>query len=149
MSNILTGPEGAKETLAQVFTTLAQVFTLRPYRFGSAWVFDDPDRGLRKEGLVGGVPEILLTACRRFGVERPELGFTMLLSDEPFPDTNVVLSKIGPEGSGTVYEWEGMKGWLCANLRLYFDPPPEKLFMALKGVKHSRWTRFVGWLNGM
>lgn len=142
MSKILTSLEGTKEALPEIQT-------LQPYRFGSALVFDDPVKGLFREAFVGGMPEILLTACRRFGVERPELGFTMLLADEPFPAAQVVLTKVGPDGSGTVYEWEGMSGWLCANLRLYFDPPPEKLFIALKGIKHSRWSRLLGCLNGL
>jgi len=127
-----------------------KICSIMPYKFGNSWVFDDPQRGLKREGLVGGVPAIIVAACQKFGIKRPELGVTFLFSDEPFPDANVVLTKVGPDGSGTIYQWDGteMKGWLCANLRLYFHPPPEKIYVSLQQVQHSYWTQLGGWING-
>ena len=110
-----------------------QIFTIKPYRWEGIWVFDDPERGLIREALVAGVPEIIEKATRLAGIEHPEHGFVALFSSDAFPGANIRLRRVRTEDfGGNTYVWEGQEGWLCPALFKYFDVAPETIYLQVR-----------------
>lgn len=109
-------------------------FVIKPYRWNSTWVFDDPAVGLVKEPFVGGTDTIIDVATGH--VPNADRGFVAVFSGGAFPDAQIVLERIGEEGGGSIYRWaeKGMEGWLCPALLLYFKKPPEKLYIQVKAA---------------
>ncbi len=94
-----------------------QIFTIKPYQWHETWVFDDPGRGLIREALVAGVPELIEKATQLAGIVNPEYGFLVLFSSAPFPGGNIRLQWVRTEAfGGNTYTWEGQEGWLCPAL---------------------------------
>jgi N-formylglutamate amidohydrolase len=109
---------------------------IKPYLWNNVWVFDDPARGLDKEALVSGIPEIITHVCSQNGIRDPQNGFVVIFSGSPFPDAAVVLEHLRPDGSGSGnwYKLQGtnMEGWLCPALLRYFESPPAKIYLQVK-----------------
>lgn len=109
---------------------------IRPYLWNGVWVFDDPARGLDKEALISGMPEIIEVACARKGIANPEAGFVTIFSGSFFPGADLILEHRRPDecGAGNWYRLEGteMEGWLCPALLKYFECPPHRIFIQLK-----------------
>jgi hypothetical protein len=59
------------------------VFVIAPYRYAGTWVFDDPDRGLRQEPFVAGIPKVIDKIVK--DIPDAEKGFRLLFSAESFP----------------------------------------------------------------
>jgi hypothetical protein len=57
-------------------------------------------------------------------------GFKLYFSGSPFPNVQVILSKIREEYEGNWYRWDatGQEGWLCPALFKYFENAPEKIY---------------------
>jgi len=108
-----------------------QINVIKPYKWNGMWVFDDPAVGLDKEGLVGGMPEIIELACRQLGVSNPHNGFLCVFSKDKFPDAKLCLEWVREEDGGNVYRWPemNMEGWLCPALFKYFEVRPDKLYV--------------------
>lgn len=127
---------------------------IHPYLDKATWVFDDPERGLKKEALVAGIPTIIEVATKAAGIVNPQAGFTTIFSDIPFPGYVMSLVKSehqGPDKSclpathnevgpaniqGTWYEYTApggyiLEGWLCPALLKYFETPPEVIYIQL------------------
>ena len=109
---------------------------IKPYLWNNVWVFDDPARGLDKEALVSGIPEIITHVCTQNGIRDPQNGFVVIFSGSPFPDADAVLEHLRPDGSGSGnwYKLLGtnMEGWLCPALLRYFESPPSKIYIQVK-----------------
>jgi hypothetical protein len=109
---------------------------IKPYLYNGVWVFDDESRGLDKEALVAGMPEILEKACSTHGIRDPQNGFVVIFSGNPFPGADVVLEHLRPDeiGDGNWYKLQGtdIEGWLCPSLFKYFDSVPQKIYIQLK-----------------
>ena len=105
------------------------VFSIRPYRWQSMWVFDDERVGLVKEPFVMGIPDIIDRAVAH--LPNPEEGFTILFNSTGLPGADVVLTKTEADSGGTWYEQEatGLKGWLCPALFKYFDEAPQTIYV--------------------
>ncbi|MFN9850585.1 MAG: DUF6717 family protein [Planctomycetota bacterium] len=113
--------------------------TIHPYKHSDlGWVFDDPAKGLDKEGLVLGIDTLLDQICERFQLN-PVAGFDVEFSDEPIDNPAVVLQKLEeiegqPEVHGTNYldEASRTQGWLCPNLLKYFESPPNRIYCRIR-----------------
>lgn len=111
-----------------------QINVIKPYKWEGLWVFDDPNKGLDKEALIAGMPEMIVMATTKAGIKNPEKGFLVLFSKDPFPGYMLALDWVGEENGGNVYEWKstGMKGWLCPALFKYFDTTPKTIYIMVK-----------------
>ena len=104
---------------------------IRPYKYANTWVFDDENTGLFREAFVAGADTMIDVATK--GLKNPELGFTLLFSDTPFPTANIKLNWKREEFGGNVYLWQekNIEGWLCPALFKYFDKPPHELYVKI------------------
>lgn len=105
------------------------IFTIRPYRYNSMWVFDDENVGLHREPFVAGIDVILSELTKN--IKNANNGFCLVFSSGKFPGANIEMTKIESEFSGTWYTCEnlGIKGWLCPALFKYFKQAPEKIWV--------------------
>lgn len=107
------------------------IYAIYPYKDNGFWVFDDPSKGLEKEGLVLGIDVMLdLLTQNKTGI------ITLTVSDEPIAG-GMVLDYQG-EGSVDGDDWSlywsrdlKQEGWLCPNFKKYFPVPPAKLYFSL------------------
>jgi len=112
------------------------LMTLRPYKWGSMWVFDDAAVGLRKEPFVSGVPEIINDLLFEQNIDGDD-GFYLTFSATPFPRHQRELVWIEEENGGNWYETEDsfgnlLEGWLCPALFKYYDEAPSRLYAEVK-----------------
>ena len=109
---------------------------IRPYLYNGVWVFDDASRGLNKEALIAGIPEIIVKVCIAHGIKNPQDGFLVVFSSKPFPGADVVLehSRRHESGEGNWYKLKGtaLEGWLCPALFKYFESAPKKIYIQVK-----------------
>jgi hypothetical protein len=111
-----------------------QINVIKPYKWNGLWVFDDEEKGLVKEALVGGMPKLIEMATQQAGIESPEKGFVAIFSKDPFPNGKICLEWVRSEIGGNVYRWQEMEGWLCPALLKYFSEPPKKIYVDVKAV---------------
>jgi putative addiction module component (TIGR02574 family) len=107
-----------------------KVFTIEPYRYEGAWVFDDPGAGLSREPFVSGVTEMI----DRIVAELPsaEAGFRLQFSALPFEGAQATLSHVRAdpvEGHWYRDDISGLEGWLCPALFCYFQDAPPVVFV--------------------
>jgi hypothetical protein len=107
------------------------IYVINPYKHSGMWVFDDDRVGLVKEPFVSGIPEIIEEAVKEFN--KPERGFKLIFSSNPFPGYSLKLEKTGDEYGGTWYKCEafGKSGWLCPALFKYFKDAPETIYAGI------------------
>lgn len=100
--------------------------TLKLYKEGSTWYFDDKEKGIEKEPFVQGSSEIISSTVGR-DVKKLQLTFS---DSEQFPN---YLYKLEEQGDWTHYYSEKLKmyGWLCPVLYKYFDSPPKTIFYTI------------------
>ena len=108
------------------------IFVIEPYKWRGMWVFDDPNVGLVKEPFVGGADTIIDVATEN--IANANQGFIAVFSAGYFPDASIVLVWVREDDGGNWYRWseKDMEGWLCPALFMYFDHPPEKLYIHVK-----------------
>jgi hypothetical protein len=109
------------------------LMTLRPYKWGSMWVFDDAAVGLRKEPFVSGIPAILDDLLSENGIHDPDNGYYLTFSATPFPGFQRSMSWTEADKGGNWYECDNAagvhkEGWLCPALFKYYDAAPKKLY---------------------
>ncbi len=109
------------------YVVLHPSYTIKPYREGHLWMFDDPKVGLFREGLRQGTPEALIRACEIRGIE--PIGFVAAFSVTIFGPMHR-LDLIGPLWHGTQYLWanQQMTCWFCPALLRYFAVPPNEIW---------------------
>lgn len=102
------------------------IFTIFPYKFVGAWVFDDDRVGLVREAFVAGADTLLdrLTGGRD--------KCSIVFSDKEFPGFDVKLDRkdLFPEW-GTDYFCEQLAHdvWLCPALNLYYPESPRTIYL--------------------
>lgn len=113
-----------------------RILTLYPYLYPGTdcWVFDDARTGLKEEAFVEGTSEMITRVVESKGIPRASKGFLLTFSDEPFDGHDVVRRWSREDaGGGNWYEGEvlgeWMENWLCPALLLYFENPPEQLYV--------------------
>ena len=117
------------------------IFVIRPYRYGSLWVFDDERVDLVREAFVAGMDAIIDTIVSVRQIPDPDAGFTLAFSDKQFPGADFMLQWQRPEGSGNIYridipmsrgKVQKMDGWLCSALGLYYARPPRQIHIQVR-----------------
>ena len=118
---------------------MANTVILYPFWNGSDWVFNDPRMGLEEEQFVEGVPAMLERLLEKASIPRDEAvyGFRLKMSDSDFPERQAVWVRKERYTGGNWYLWEeeGLRGWMCAQLQNYFGRAPEQLYL------HTKQTR--------
>ena len=106
------------------------ILTIRPYKRGSVWVFDEPSLDLFAEPFVGDVNESINRMLNRADLPASE-PFTALFSSSPFPGIHMMLEKVGEECGGTWYHdvATDLRGWLCPALFKFFCTAPEIIYV--------------------
>lgn len=116
-----------------------------------SWVFDDERAGLKAEAFVAGMSEMITLLLLDKGIPKSADGFKLSFSDTPF-DHDAELYWCEEE----VFEWEDektkekdsmagnwytgivadevMEGWLCPALLLYFQSPPDILYVKAEAL---------------
>ena len=86
------------------------IFVIKPYKWESMWVFDDPNVGLVKEPFVGGADTMIDRATAN--IPNADRGFIAVFSASYFPDVQIVLEWAREDSGGNVYRWteKGMEG---------------------------------------
>lgn len=108
------------------------IHVIHPYKSGGQWVFDDEKAGLVQEPFVAGADTIIERMVT--GLDRAELGFTLVFSAAPFPGYEAQFEWRGEEMGGNWYYSPDlcMEGWLCPALANYYDPAPRTLYAQFK-----------------
>lgn len=109
---------------------------LNPYKSGGMWVFDDPNTGLVKEPFVCGIDTMITNLVKEVGLSKPEDGFSLIFSAEPFPGYQLELNWLRGEHGGNWYYCVEQKseGWLCPALFKYFTKAPDRIFALAKNL---------------
>ena len=107
------------------------IYAIRPYFARGQWQFDDPSRNLYGEALIAGIPEIIQMVCAEKGITKPETGFSVLFSSQPFPGGDTVLEYVRSEYGGNWYKLRGLniEGWLCPSLYKFFKETPQNIYL--------------------
>ncbi|MFM8497730.1 MAG: DUF6717 family protein, partial [Planctomycetia bacterium] len=123
--------------------------TLYPYLESGTWVFEDERTGLTEEAFVLGASEMITAIVQAKAIPDAERGFALTFSGQPFEghDVRLVWQRPDPSGSGNWYAGEvagrPMECWLCPALLLYFQTPPEEIFVRAEPLPvgvNPRWT---------
>ena len=115
-----------------------QIMIIQPYWKYNTWCFSDDATGLKDEPFVAGADDII-TALVRKELTRTKIltditnaKINLMFSKDFFPNYEIVLSHIGEQGSGNLYETiiDDVKyvGWLCPALLLYFSEAPKTIY---------------------
>jgi Family of unknown function (DUF6717) len=108
---------------------------ISPYKYESAWVFDDPDVDLVREPFVFGADTMLdwLTEA----IPEAAHGFLLYFAPGPFPGSQLALRWVQEESGGNWYRLDDppMEGWLCPALLKYFDQPPKEIYVKAEPKK--------------
>jgi hypothetical protein len=116
------------------------MFTIIPFKFKDAWVFDEPLLDLDKEQFVNGADKIIEFIGK--DLNDFENGFYLSFSNQQFDNYQYSLTFTNSECGGSWYVLDGydMAGWLCPALFKFFPTAPEKLYVITKEASLSdRW----------
>ena len=106
------------------------VYTVYPTRnkFG-IWAFDDIDRGLKQEPLVGNVNLIVDAMAKDSGFSLEEQ-IPLMFSPFPMQNFQVELDMLETSEGGTFYysSQYDLTIWLCPALFKYLPKAPDKLY---------------------
>ena len=139
----------------------ANTLTLYPYLDAGTWVFDDERTGLQGEAFVLGATEMISSVVRAKAIPNAEQGFALTFGATAFDgyDARIAWQRADPGGGGNWYAGDvagqPMECWLCPALLLYFQGPPQEIFVRAEPLPagvNPRWTpppgvtgrRFVG-----
>lgn len=104
------------------------IMTIRPWKQGSTWVFDDQNVELNREPFVCGMNEIIDHIVK--DIPKAQKGVNLLFSADKFPSSQGHLTLLRPEGGGNWYRDSvtDLEGWLCPALFKYFPQAPKKIY---------------------
>jgi hypothetical protein len=111
-----------------------ELMVISPYYADGVWAFDDPARGLAREALVAGMPEII----RAMVGERTS--FTAIISAAPFPGAAYRLDHERHDTvSGDWYQMHSteLHGWLCPALLRFFATAPAHIYISIKREQYD------------
>lgn len=130
------------------------VKTLRPYKLNGRWVFDYDDKtydmapaGLTEAVLsptIVGVDRLIALSAEIKNLN-PEKGFNLLFSEEYFPACDVKITFVENRFDGWLYNMTGENAkvadnqqvWLCPYLNLYFEKPPQQLYLKVENNEEN------------
>jgi hypothetical protein len=110
------------------FIVMNSIMVIKPYKHIGTWVFDDVENGLDKEPFVCGIPAMIDHMTQN--IANAESGFRLLFSPKPFPQYQMKLEWVRPDGDGNWYFSSDLKmeGWLCGAMFKYFSEAPKELY---------------------
>jgi hypothetical protein len=107
------------------------IFTIRPFKKGSIWVFSEPVMNIFEEAFVGDVNKIIDAMLLRADLSASE-PFTAMFSAIEFPGATEKL-RLENEESGGHWYWSvesGIRGWFCPVLCEFFvDGAPKYIYV--------------------
>ena len=108
------------------------ILVIFPYNENGIWMFDDDRVRLLREPFVAGI-DIMLDILTK-DIPNARDGFTLLFSEEPFPEYDLQLDWVEEQYGGNVYFCKeyNFSGWLCPALYKYFSVAPKTLFVKAK-----------------
>lgn len=124
--------ESSEVVVGESIKQVHPIYVIQPYFHEGVWVFDDKERGLEKEVLVDGIPEMIEVAVKEAKIKDPKTGFILIFSSgSMLKSKEVCLEWIEEKNNGNVYEWKEkeMKGWLCSALLKYYKFAPKQLYV--------------------
>ena len=108
------------------------IFTIKPYKDGDYWFFDEPAMGIYRELFVDSASQQISMVAKEKGIKKKKL--TISFSEYFFPNADVVLSHLETtEGDGNWY-WDAKrkhKSWYCSCLLRFFPHNPPKNIYAM------------------
>lgn len=107
------------------------IWSIKVYKSGSVWAFDDDRVGLKGEPFVAGAD----TLIDKLAGKKKKI--TLIFSDEPFPSATLMLKRIKKLWGtvvGTDYYCKQLdhRLWLCPALNLYYPKSPKRLYIEYK-----------------
>ena len=112
------------------------LMVVNPYYDQGSWVFDDEATGLVKEPFVAGIPAMINKLIDDNDIKNAKDGFKLIFSADPFPGSQISLTRLYDEHGGNWYLWddEEIEGWLCPALLKYFKSAPQRLFAKVENL---------------
>jgi hypothetical protein len=107
-----------------------EILAYKPYPDEYFYVFDDPDKLLLNEALVGGTPAAIMHAL---DISHPGASpdiVRIIISDEPSDDLPHTANLLVTAPTGSIYHFDGFDFWLCPALFLYFGSAPEAIYFS-------------------
>ncbi len=106
--------------------------TIKTYREGKSWFFDDKSRKIKHEQFVSGVPEIIVALSGKPDTSLAKMHFSVY----PFKGFTHVLKKFSEDPNprtGVTYEvsnkGETLRGWFCPCFWKFFLQAPIILYV--------------------
>lgn len=111
------------------------IIVIVPYKYAGTWVFDDPDRNLKKEAFVAGIPMMIDKMTEN--IKDADKGFRLIFSASEFPDYTykLTLKKSAPNGNWYYCEQLKTEGWLCPALFKFYKTPPNEIYVKGEPLK--------------
>lgn len=108
------------------------------------WAFDEPRLGLQSEALISGTDRVINYLLNHLEIDYNSQ-FTLVFSDELMDDAQLIgewshegTDELTNSMNGNWYKWNhpneilpNIYGWLCPALLLYYEHPPEKLYVKI------------------
>lgn len=127
------------------------VNTLRPFKSKERWVFkynetlyDLAPAGIMDvvlSPLIVGVDKLISIVCQLKSIPNSEEGFTLLFSEQFFPNADAKLNFSDQKHGGWIYGIEelnlkgfmpGQRVWLCPYMAMYYLEPPKTLYIKME-----------------
>lgn len=124
---------------------------IHPYKTGNRWVFKHGTRvlDLAPAGimdavlspLIIGVDKLISLGCQKKNIPETDKGFTLLFSEQFFPNADVKLDFkeikyngwiYGVEGLGVKDVMPGQATWICPYMSYYYPEPPKVLYLKIE-----------------
>ena len=111
------------------------VHTVKPYRWGDTWVFDDPAKGLRAAPiLVAGRDTIAKVLDQVVSRSAPRLLMTFSDTEFPWAGHRLTLYWTSENNQGQWYNAGGLTVQ-CPGLLRYFDAVPRTIFCSITPLR--------------
>lgn len=127
------------------------VNVIRPFKHNDRWMFERDGRkyDMAPAGimdvvlspLVVGVDKLIVLGCQMRGIKNSENGFSLLFSEEYFPNADVKFILKESKASGWIYSIEelnltglmpGQCAWICPYMIMYYPEPPKNLYLKIE-----------------
>lgn len=117
-----------------------RIHAVHLYKLGTAWVFDDPEKGITKEALVMGIDDMITQLAKQQHIKHASVGMILRFSEDPFREQQLHLEWLCKDESmqGNWYHCPELdhQGWLCPVLYRYYDVAPQRLYASLGELPH-------------
>ncbi len=111
---------------------------IAPYRWQGSWVFDDERFDLTREPFICGADKMIDVLVA--DIPNADAGFKLIFAATAFPSHQLAVDWIREENGGNWYYSSDYKieGWLCPQMRNWFDKAPTRIFAKAElSTEHS------------